>query len=160
MVITFGPLPDNDDPALLRTSLSFLYASLFFDLVVAFSSLYIQGALPVLARRKAMAIGAPKSAPSVQIHEPDHVVPQGRLNGRHCVQVLERYGINRLWRYVAYNMLSNLVLGYICFVTSIIICVWESPALVILAVVIAAGSAVSGYRLLRSVVSRDASCVW
>ena len=157
MIAVIEALPDSGDSALWRAFRCFVYAGLFFDLGATLSSVYItvQGAaLPVLARRQAMAIGAPKSAPYLQIHEPDHTMPRYHLDGWHGVEILEEFGMNRLWRYVAYHMLWNFVLGYICLVVSIVIwvCGREEPALFIPIVLIAVGTAVPVYGFLRFIV--------
>jgi hypothetical protein len=127
---------------------------MFFDLGATLSSVYltVQGAaLPVLARQKAMAIDAPESVPYLQIHEPDRAMHRDHLDGCHGLQVLEEFGIDRLWRYVAHHMLWNFILGYICLILSIImwVCGRESPALVVPLVVVAVGTALPVYGFLR-----------
>ena len=144
----------GDDSPLWRTFRGLLYAGLFFDLGATLSSVYItvQGAaLPVLARRKAMDTEAHNSVPYLQIHEPNHPVPRDHLDGWHGVQILEEFGMDKLWRYVAHHMLWNFVLGYICLFMSVIIWVFskESPALIVPIVVIAVCTAFPVYGFLR-----------
>ena len=157
MIAVIEAFPDSDDSPIWRTFRVFVYAGLFFDLGATLSSVYItvQGAaLPVLARRKAMATGAPKSSPYLQIHEPDHMMPRYHLDGWHGVQILEEFGMDRLWRYVAHHMLWNFVLGYICLIMSIIlwVCGKESMALAVPTVVVAVGTAATVYGFLRFII--------
>ncbi len=150
---------DSDNSPLWQTFRGLVYAGLFFDLGATLSSVYItvQGAaLPVLARRKAMAmaIGASKSVPYLQIHEPDHMMPRDHLDGRHSLDIIEAFGMDKLWRYVAHHMLWNFVLGYICLVLSVIMWVIgkESKELIIPIVVVAVGTAFPVYGFLRFMV--------
>ena len=153
MIAIIQTLPDSYESALWRTFRFFVYAGVFFDLGATVSSVYItvQGAaLPVLARRKAIARD-PESGPYRQIHEPDHMMSRDLLDGWHGVQILEEFGIGRHWKFVAHHMLWNFVLGYICLIMSIVlwVCGRESPALVIPVVVIAVGTAAPVYEFLR-----------
>lgn len=153
MIAIIEALPDGSDSALWQTFRFFVYVGVFFDLGATVSSVYItvQGAaLPVLARRKAMAMADLESGPYRQLHEPDHTMPRYRLDGWHSVQVLEEFGIGRLWRFVAFHMLWTFVLGYICLIVSVIlwVCARELPALIIPVVVIAVGTALPVYGFL------------
>jgi len=144
----------SDDSPLWRSFRVFVYAGLFFDLGATLSSVYItvQGAaLPVLARRKAMDTSAQNSAPYRQMHEPGHTMPRGHLDGWGGVDILEDFGMDKLWRYVAHHMLWNFVLGYICLVISVIlwVCAKESTALVVPVVMIAFCTAAPVYGFLR-----------
>ncbi len=157
MIAVIDALPDSDDSPVWRAFRGFVYAGLFFDLGATLSSVYIivQGAaLPVLARRKAMVTCASRSVPYLQIHEPDHMMPRGHLDGWHGVPILEEFGMDRLWRYVAHHMLWNFVLGYICLIMSIIlwVCGMESTALVVPIVVVAVGTAGPVYGFLRFII--------
>ena len=154
MIAIIEALPSDNDSALWRTFRFFVYAGVFFDLGATVSSVYItvQGAaLPVLARRKAMAMHDLESGPYRQIHDPDYKMPYNRLDGWHDVQMLEEFGIGRLWKAVAYHMLWCFVLGYICLVMSIIlwVCAREIPALIVPVVVIGVGTALPVYGFLR-----------
>jgi hypothetical protein len=154
MIAFIQSMSASDDSALWKTFRLFVYAGLFFDLGATLSSVYItvQGAaLPVLARRKAMDTIAEGSSPYFQIHKPDHKMPRSHLDGWHGVQILEEFGMDRLWRFVAHHMLWNFVLGYICLVMSVIlwVCAKESTALVVPVVMIAACTAAPVYGFLR-----------
>ena len=157
MIAVIEALPDGNNSALWQAFRFFVYAGVFFDLGATLSSVYItvQGAaLPGLARRKAMSIRDPESGPYRQIHDPDYKMPYNRLDGWHDVQMLEEFGIGRFWRVVAFHMLWNFVLGYICLIMSVImwVCGREMPALIIPIVVIAVGSALPVYGFIRFIV--------
>lgn len=160
MIAVIEALPDGKDSALWQAFRFFVYAGVFFDLGATLSSVYItvQGAaLPGLARQKAMArhdLESAAPAPYHQIHNPNYRMPYDRLDGWHDVQMLEEYGIGRLWRVVAFHMLWNFVLGYICLIMSVImwVCGREMPALIIPIVVIAVGSALPVYGFVRFIV--------
>ena len=154
MFAVIGTPPASDDSPLWRTFRGLVYAGLFFDLGATLSSVYItvQGAaLPVLARRKAMAAGDSKSDPYLQVHESDHMMRRYHLDGLHGLEIIEEFGMDRLWRYVAHHMLWNFVLGYICLVLSVIIWVVgkESKELIIPVCVVAIGAAFPVYGFLR-----------
>ena len=143
----------TDDSPLWQTFRGLVYAGLFFDLGATLSSVYItvQGAaLPVLARRKAMAIGPSESVPYLQLHEPGRMMPRDHVDGRHSLDIIEAFGMDKLWKYVAHHMLWNFVLGYICLVLSVIIWVFgrESKELIIPIVVVAFGTAFPVYGFL------------
>ena len=81
-------------------------------------------------------------------------MPRGHLDGWHGVQILEEFGMDRLWRYVAHHMLLNFVLGYIYLIMTIVlwVCGKESMALAVLIVVVAVGTAVKVYGFLRFII--------
>lgn len=146
MFAVIGSAPASNDSPLWQTFRGLVYAGLFFDLGATLSSVYItvQGAgLPVLARRKAMVVGDSESEPYLQVQEKGHMMHKYHLDGHHSLQIIEEFGMDRLWRYVAYHMLWNFVLGYLCLVLSVIIWIAgnESKELIIPVCVIAVGAA-------------------
>ena len=70
------------------------------------------------------------------------------------MEIIEAFGMDKLWKYVAHHMLWNFVLGYICLVLSVIIWVFgrESKELIIPIVVVAFGTAFPVYGFLRFMV--------
>jgi len=83
MIAVIEGFPDSYESAHWRTFRFYVYAGVFFDLGATASlvCITVQGAaLPVLARRKAMARD-PESGPYRQIHEPGHMMPRDLLDG-------------------------------------------------------------------------------
>ena len=152
MIAVLEALPDSDDSTLWRTYRFFVYAGLLFDLGATLSSVYItvQGAaLPALARWK--VTDDAESTPYRHLHGPNNKLDSDYLDGRHGPQLLREFGMGNFWKFIAYHMLWNFVLGYICLILSIIlwVCGRELPALIIPIVIIAVGALAPVYGFLR-----------
>ena len=70
------------------------------------------------------------------------------------MELLEEFGMGKLWKYVAHHMLWSFVLGYICLLASTILWVVgrEMTALIVPIVVIALGTAAPVYGFLRFII--------
>ena len=96
-----------------------------------------------------MNTSAQESAPYRQIHEPGHTIPRSHVDGWHCVQILEEFGMGKLWRYVAHHMLWSFVLGYTFLLISVIMGLYQGVDGVSRSVMIAFYTAAPFYAVFR-----------
>ena len=97
----------------------------FFDLGATASAVYILirgSGLPVIARN--MALGDENSLPYQVLRDPGKRFPYEALNGTWDINLLQTYGMGKVWASMAYYMVVSFVSGFICLFISILLWVW------------------------------------
>lgn len=103
----------------------FVYMGVFFDLGATASAVYILvmgSGLPVIARK--LALNNKNSLPYHALHKSERPFTYQALNGTRDIDLLQGYGMGKVWACMAYYMVVSFVSGFMCLFLSILLWVW------------------------------------